>query len=140
RLNAAAEAPADPFGETFDPIIKLRAREADDFYRTIIPRPLNPQQTLVSRQAYASLLWSKQFYHYIVRDWLEGDPEQPPPPPQRWHGRNHDWVHLFNRDVISMPDTWEYPWYAAWDLAFHMICFAHIDPEFAKEQLILFLR
>src|SRR5439155_688852 len=78
----------------------------------------------VVRQAYASLLWSKKFYHYVVRDWLEGDPAQPPPPPSRRQGRNHDWPHLYNRDVISMPEGWEYPWYAAWDLAFHMIPFA----------------
>src|SRR5439155_11847338 len=76
----------------------------------------------------------------IVKDWLEGDPEMPPPPPQRLQGRNHDWIHLFNRDVISMPDKWEYPWYAAWDLGFHCVCFAHVDAQFAKEQLILFLR
>ena len=93
-----------------------------------------------SRQAYAGLLWSKQFYHYIVRDWLEGDPQQPPPPASRATGRNADWPHLYNRDVISMPDKWEYPWYAAWDLAFHMIPFARIDPDFAKQQLVLFLR
>ena len=94
----------------------------------------------MARQAYAGLLWSKQFYHYIVRDWLEGDPQQPPPPASRAAGRNADWPHLYNRDVISMPDKWEYPWYAAWDLAFHMIPFARIDPDFAKQQLVLFLR
>ena len=93
-----------------------------------------------ARQGFAGLLWSKQFYHYVVRDWLDGDPEQPAPPESRWKGRNRDWLHLFNRDVISMPDKWEYPWYAAWDLAFHMIAFAAIDPEFAKEQLVLMLR
>ena len=86
------------------------------------------------------LLWTKQFYHYVVKEWLEGDPNQPPPPASRRQGRNHDWGHLFNRDVISMPDKWEYPWYAAWDSAFHMIPMAEIDPGFAKEQLILFLR
>jgi len=94
----------------------------------------------VVRQAHAGLLWSKQFYHYIVRDWLEGDPQQPPPPLTRTAGRNADWPHLYNRDVISMPDKWEYPWYAAWDLAFHMIPFAEIDPDYAKQQLVLFLR
>ena len=94
----------------------------------------------ISRQAYAGLLWTKQFYQYVVKDWLDGDPKQPPPPPSRRQGRNHDWVHLFNRDVISMPDKWEYPWYAAWDSAFHMIPMAEIDPCFAKEQLVLFLR
>src|SRR5437867_4452139 len=92
------------------------------------------------RQGYAGLLWSKQFYHYIVKQWLEGEPAQPPPPASRLSGRNHDWVQLRNRDVISMPDKWEYPWYAAWDLAFHMVAFAAIDPGFAKQQLVLFLR
>jgi hypothetical protein len=92
------------------------------------------------RQAYAGLLWTKQFYHYSVTDWLEGDPAQPPPPAGRQSGRNHDWTHLYNRDVISMPDKWEYPWYAAWDLAFHMIPFAQLDPQFAKDQLVLLLR
>ena len=94
----------------------------------------------MARQAFAGLLWSKQFYHYIVKDWLEGDPAQPPPPAARRTGRNCDWPHLFTRDMISMPDKWEYPWFAAWDLAFHMIPFAKIDPAFAKEQLNLFLR
>src|SRR2546425_4920311 len=92
------------------------------------------------RQAFAGLLWSKQFYHYYVRRWLEGDPACPPPPPERLQGRNHEWLHLYNEDVISMPDKWEYPWYAAWDLAFHMIPLALIDPDFAKTQLVLFLR
>ena len=92
------------------------------------------------RQALAGMLWSKQCYHYDVRRWLEGDPGQPPPPPERRHGRNAEWTHLYNDDVISMPDKWEYPWYAAWDLAFHAIALALVDPDFAKEQLILFLR
>ena len=89
----------------------------------------------VARQGYAGLLWSKQFYHYVIRDWLNGDPAQPPPPPERLGGRNREWKHLFNRDIISMPDKWEYPWFAAWDLAFHMIPFSKIDPHFAKKQL-----
>jgi hypothetical protein len=92
------------------------------------------------RQAYAGLLWSKQFYHYVVNDWLDGDQDQPPPPPERKGGRNRDWRHVFARDIISMPDKWEYPWFAAWDLAFHMIPFAYIDPDFAKQQLLLILR
>jgi hypothetical protein len=95
---------------------------------------------MIKRQAYAGLVWSKQFYHYDVRTWLAGDPSQPPPPPQRGSGRNSDFAHLYNRDVVSMPDKWEYPWYAAWDLAFHMIPFAKIDPDFAKNQLLLLLR
>jgi hypothetical protein len=105
-----------------------------------MPKGLSEDEARVVRQAYAGLLWSKQFYHYIVGDWLEGDPGQPTPPASRATGRNADWVHLYNRDIISMPDKWEYPWYAAWDLAFHMIPFARIDPGYAKEQLVLFLR
>ena len=92
------------------------------------------------RQAFAGLLWSKQFYHYVVREWLEGDPVQPPPPPDACNGRNREWPHLYNADVISMPDKWEYPWYAAWDLAFHCVPLALVDSEFAKEQLMLMLR
>jgi hypothetical protein len=92
------------------------------------------------RQAFGGLLWSKQFYHYVVKDWLEGDPAQPRPPASRLTGRNHAWTQLYNSDVISMPDKWEYPWYAAWDLAFHCIALALVDPDFAKEQLTLLLR
>jgi hypothetical protein len=94
----------------------------------------------IARQAFAGLLWSKQFYHFAVLQWLEGDPDLPEPPPERWKSRNADWTHLYNRDVISMPDNWEFPWYASWDLAFHMVAFAEIDPDFAKEQLILLQR
>jgi hypothetical protein len=92
------------------------------------------------RQSFAGLLWSKQFYHYVIEQWLKGDPATPAPPEQRWQGRNHDWLHLYNADVISMPDKWEYPWYAAWDLAFHCVPLALVDSDFAKEQLILMLR
>src|SRR5689334_11406061 len=92
------------------------------------------------RQSFAGLLWSKQFYHYVVRDWLKGDPGAPTPPAERVGGRNHEWSHLYNADVISMPDKWEYPWYAAWDLAFHCVPLALVDCEFAKEQLVLLLR
>jgi hypothetical protein len=86
------------------------------------------------------ILWSKQFYHYIVADWRKGDPAQPPPPPERLGGRNREWDHVYSRDIISMPDKWEYPWFAAWDLAFHMVPMACVDPDFAKQQLVLFLR
>jgi hypothetical protein len=119
-------------------LIDQRIRETDAFYDSVLT--CRPEGRVISRQAYAGLLWSKQFFHYSVADWLEGDPSQPPPPPIRSHGRNCEWKHLYNRDVISMPDNWEYPWYAAWDLAFHMIPFAQIDPCFAKEQLLLLLR
>ena len=100
----------------------------------------DPDARRVQRQAFAGMIWSKQFYHYDVQEWLDGDPPQPPPPPERKHGRNREWKHLNNADVISMPDKWEYPWYAAWDLAFHCIPFAVIDPEFAKDQLVLLTR
>jgi len=125
---------------TFDDVFAARKREADDFYATIIPKDLSPDAQGVMRQGFAGLLWSKQFYHYVVKHWLQGDPGQPPPPAERTSGRNHDWPHLYNADVISMPDKWEYPWYAAWDLAFHCVSLALVDPDFAKEQLVLLLR
>ena len=140
RLYAETEAPKSVFGKAFDRIFSKRIEEADQFYASVSPQALNSEERSVERQAYAGLLWSKQFYHYSVHDWLRGDPGITSPPNERLEGRNHDWEHLFNRDVISMPDKWEYPWYAAWDLAFHMIPFARIDPDFAKKQLILFLR
>jgi Glycosyl hydrolase family 63 C-terminal domain len=124
---------------TFDAIFVARKHEADDFYSTIIPRDLTPDAQSVMRQGFAGLLWSKQFYHYVVKEWLRGDPGSPPPV-ERNSGRNHDWPHLYNADVISMPDKWEYPWYAAWDLAFHCVSLALVDPDFAKEQLVLMLR
>ena len=142
QLRLSDRLPADllPFDQSFNEVVAQRQKEADDFYATIIPESASDDAKLVQRQAYAGLLWSKQFYYYDVKTWLAGDPTQPPPPPQRLNGRNHDWTHLFNDDIISMPDTWEYPWYAAWDLGFHCVAFAFIDAEFAKEQLILLLR
>jgi hypothetical protein len=140
RLAAASTPPRTPFGRGFDELFRTRIAEADEFYAERIPAALSDEERRVARQAYAGLLWSKQFYHYVVPHWIEGDPAQPPPPEQRRNGRNCDWTHLYNRDVISMPDKWEYPWYAAWDLAFHMLPFARIDPAFAKAQLELFLR
>jgi hypothetical protein len=130
------------FDREFEGAFQRRIREADEFYARLQAHDdAGPDdQCQVVRQAYAGLLWSKQFYHYVIKDWIAGDPDQPPPPKSRTHGRNHDWPHLFNRDIISMPDKWEYPWYAAWDLAFHMIPMAKVDPEFAKSQLELFLR
>jgi hypothetical protein len=121
-------------------VFAARRREADEFYAALIPTDLSSAEANVVRQAYAGLLWSKQFYHYIVNDWLEGDPQQPPPPEDRKFGRNADWRHVYSRDVLSMPDTWEYPWFAAWDLSFHMIPFTKLDPQFAKDQLVLLLR
>ncbi len=126
--------------EGFDKLFALRQYEADEFYRTIIPQDLSADAQNVMRQGFAGMLWSKQFYHYVIKDWLEGDPGNPPPPRERRKGRNHEWTHLYNADVISMPDKWEYPWYAAWDLAFHCIPLALVDSDFAKEQLTLMLR
>jgi hypothetical protein len=139
RLSAEDEATPEPFGKSFDQVFADRIREADEFYALRTPGKLRKPESHIARQAYAGLLWTKQFYHYIVKDWLEGDP-QPPPPAVRKQGRNYEWTHLHNRDLISMPDKWEYPWYAAWDLAFQMVPLARIDPTFAKEQLVLFLR
>ncbi|MEO8499330.1 MAG: glucosidase [Vicinamibacteria bacterium] len=119
--------------------MRTRAAEADRFYDAILPDTTTRDEKAVLRQGYASLLWSKQFYFLDVADWLKGDPAQPPPPSKRLKGRNWDWAHLVNHDIISMPDKWEYPWYAAWDLAFHMVPFARVDPEFARDQLALFL-
>ncbi len=140
RLREVNQASVEPFGQEFDRTVAARAREADDFYASHAPPAASADERAVLRQGYAGLLWSKQFYHYVVRDWTEGDPSQPAPPADRLGGRNAEWTHVYNRDVISMPDKWEYPWFAAWDLAFHMIPFARIDPHFAKEQLLLLLR
>jgi hypothetical protein len=140
RLRAPGATASPGLGEDFDRVFEDRRREADAFYRGRIPKGVTEEERNVVRQAYAGLLWTKQFYHFAVKDWLEGDPAQPPPPESRKSGRNSAWTHLYNRDVISMPDNWEYPWYAAWDLAFHMIPFARLDPHFAREQLILLLR
>jgi hypothetical protein len=130
----------EPFGALFDQTFAERIQDADGFYGTVIPAGLSEDGRAIMRQAFAGLLWSKQFYHYVVRGWLAGDPAFPSPPPERQLGRNHQWQHLYNADVISMPDKWEYPWYAAWDLAFHTLPLALIDSEFAKGQLVLMLR
>jgi hypothetical protein len=140
RLRERGRSPESSFGPAFDRLFDRRIREADEFYAERIPAAATVDERRVMRQGYAGLLWTKQFFHYVQAHWLEGDPSQPRPPESRVGGRNSEWSHLYNRDVISMPDKWEYPWYAAWDLAFHMIPFARIDPEFAKEQLLLFLR
>ncbi|HET6373635.1 MAG TPA: glucosidase [Candidatus Polarisedimenticolia bacterium] len=140
RLSRDGIISSQPFGPEFERSFEDRIREADEFYADRIPETATDEERGVMRQGYAGLLWSKQFYHYVVKDWLEGDADQPSPPEGRKGGRNSEWAHLFNRDIISMPDKWEYPWYAAWDLAFHMVPFARIDPDFAKHQLELFLR
>jgi hypothetical protein len=130
----------DPLGAQFTSVIAARKQEADEFYTQLDPFPMNDDTREVQRQAFAGLLWSKQFYQYIIRDWLIGDETQPPPPPERLKGRNNEWFHLYNDDILVMPDTWEYPWYASWDHAFHMISLAMIDPDFAKQQLIVLTR
>jgi hypothetical protein len=133
----------------FDEVMAARKEDADDYYRRLLAdadadagadADADADEALVARQAFAGMLWCKQFFHYDVERWLDGDPVGPTPPPERLRGRNHDWRHLNNHDVISMPDTWEYPWYAAWDLAFHTIALAHLDAAFAKDQLILITR
>ena len=124
----------------FEEIVAQRRQEADEFYATVIPQTLSSDAQNVMRQGFAGLLWSKQYYHYVVKQWIDGDPGQPAPPVERRSGRNHSWIHLYNADVISMPDKWEYPWYAAWDLAFHCVPLALVDSDFAKEQLVLLLR
>jgi hypothetical protein len=129
----------DPFG-LFDAEVARRRAEADAFYRAIQPPGLDDDRRQVQRQAYAGILWSKQFYHYSVELWLQGDPAGPVPPASRKQGRNAGWGHVYNLDVLSVPDKWEYPWFAAWDTAFHCAVLARLDPEWAKRQLLLLLR
>ncbi|MCI0403851.1 MAG: glucosidase, partial [Acidobacteria bacterium] len=141
RLRFTDQTPGDKmFGPEFAKVFSERLAEADEFYAKRAGCCTSPDAIQVQRQAFAGVLWSKQFFHYDVRAWLEGDPGQPPPPAERKRGRNREWAHLYNADVISMPDKWEYPWYAAWDLAFHCIPLAQVDPDFAKEQIVLMLR
>ncbi|MEL7409464.1 MAG: glucosidase, partial [Cyanobacteria bacterium J06558_2] len=130
-----------PLGAEFETIFAQRKAEANEFYQAVTPYAELPgEMRQVQRQAFAGMLWTKQFYYYVVQDWLNGDPNSSPPPESRKLSRNREWTHLFNEDIISMPDKWEYPWYAAWDLAFHTIPLCLIDPEFAKDQLYLFTR
>jgi hypothetical protein len=136
RLRMTDKFQTEPFGE-FSSLFGLREKEADEFYNAIQEKIKNQDEKNIQRQALGGMLWSKQFYYYDVDQWLKGDPAQPAPPTERKTIRNHEWRHLNNADVISMPDKWEYPWYAAWDLAFHTIPLAMIDPEFAKQQLVL---
>ena len=139
RLRLRPEPRDTAFG-WFDAVMDTRRGDCDAFYGALQRDMANPDERLVQRQALAGMLWSKQFYMMDVRRWLDGDPAQPAPPTGRSHGRNADWRHLDNYDIISMPDSWEYPWYAAWDLAFHCVTFALIDPVFAKSQLLLLTR
>src|SRR6266403_1972023 len=124
----------------FDDLFTKRAHEADEFYAALAPKCLSTEHCAIERQALAGMLWTKQFYHYIMDQWLEGDPAFSPPPQERKHGRNSQWRHLYNERVMSMPDKWEFPWYASWDLAFHCIPLALVDAEFAKSQLDLIVR
>ncbi len=126
-------------GKSWSEALASREADADAFYASLAPAA-SADEALVMRQAFAGMLWSKQFYNYDVERWLRGDPGQPPPPASRLTGRNAGWRHLYNHDVVSMPDKWEYPWYAAWDLAFHCVTLAHVDPRLAKEQLRLITR
>jgi hypothetical protein len=137
QIRLAPEEKTRPFAQ-FDALCARRIREADEFYATVQAPHLTEDERRVQRQAFAGLLWSKQFYHYDVHRWLVGDPAQPAPPPERWQGRNRDWaLHFHNADIVLMPDKWEYPWYASWDLAFQSVVMAAIDPGFAKGQLML---
>lgn len=139
RIRLSRSTHRSPFGD-FDAVVVERRREADAFYGSLQTTMTDADARLVQRQALAGMLWSKQFYYYDVPQWLEGDPAQPAPPQARRHGRNAQWPHLNNADVISVPDAWEYPWYAAWDLGFHAVAFATIDTDFAKDQLLLLTR
>ncbi len=140
RLTPAADAPREPFGAEFEETVRRRVDEADAFFAAQRDAPLSDEERRVVRQADAGLLWSKQYYGWIVEQWLEGDPSQPAPPPARRSGPNRGWTHLWARDVLSVPDTWEYPWFAAWDLAFQCVAMARVDPYFAKRQLLLLCR
>lgn len=139
EIHMRLHPPGESRAIDFDAIFAQRIAEADQFHGFPFEAP--PSEALrIAREAEANLLWSKQFYNYGVLEWLEGDPAYPKPPESRCNGRNCGWRHLYNRDIISMPDNWEFPWYASWDLAFHMVAFAQLDPDFAKDQLVLFLR
>jgi hypothetical protein len=141
RLHLGPDNAAAPsLGADFDALFAQRIAEADAFYRRITPFDMPDDLRNVQRQAFAGMLWSKQYYHYFVERWLDGDPTEPTPPASRKQGRNHGWWHMDAADVLSMPDKWEYPWFASWDMAFHCVAFALIDPDFAKQQLTLLTR
>jgi hypothetical protein len=139
RIRLANYVISEPFGGFEDTMVK-RIREADEFYEQIQKDVKDEDQLNIQRQAYAGMLWNKQFYYYNVNEWLKGDPEQPAPSNNRKWGRNSGWKHLYAANLVSMPDKWEYPWFAAWDLAFHCIPLARLDPVFAKRQLEILLR
>jgi hypothetical protein len=139
RLSDASDL-AEPLGHEFNTAFAARKREADEFYQRITPFPLSEDMQNVQRQAFAGMLWCKQYYHYVVEDWLKGDPAAPKPPAERKRGRNREWFHFYADDILSMCDKWEYPWFAAWDLSFHCLTLAMIDPDFAKYQLDVLTR
>jgi hypothetical protein len=139
QLRFTDQSTDKPFAD-FATLFQRRSNEADEFYNEVIPTDLDEDSRSIVRQGFAGMLWSKQYYHYVIEEWINGDPKTPAPPDERKSGRNHEWIHLYNADVISVPDKWEYPWYAAWDLAFHCVPLALVDIEFAKEQLVLLLR
>lgn len=124
-----------PLGKKFDDVFRNRKADADEFYNKLSPSTIGEEKSSIQRKAFSGMLWSKQFYNYVVEQWLEGDTAFPPPPSERKTARNHSWIHVYADDVISMPDKWEYPWFASWDTAFHTIPFSMIDPDFAKKQL-----
>ncbi len=138
RLRPPSSSPA--FATAFDAVLAERRREADEFYAEVIPADADEDARLVARQAFAGMIWGKQYYRYDVKRWLDGDPTQPPPPAERRRGRNAGWTNVDARDILSMPDPWEYPWFAAWDMAFHTVALAHLDPSFAKYQLLVLCR
>jgi hypothetical protein len=140
RLRPRKSRPPAAFGKNFDRVIDARRGEADEFYAGLTPQGASEDEAMVMRQAFGGMLWSKQLYYYDVSRWLDGDPAQPPPPASRQYGRNSKWRNFNAFDIMSMPDKWEYPWFAAWDLAFHCVALAHVDPAFAKYQLVLLCR
>jgi hypothetical protein len=140
RLRLSDHQAKSPFGSDFEDVLEIRHKEADEFYDTVIPRSLNADQANVMRQALAGMLWSKQFYHYDVDKWLEERGSDPFKENRKQAPRNDLWHHMYNGDIISMPDKWEYPWYAAWDLAFHVLALSLVDLDFGKQQLKLMLR
>ncbi|MDZ4149557.1 MGH1-like glycoside hydrolase domain-containing protein, partial [Methylicorpusculum sp.] len=139
RLRLSRSANTQAFND-FERIFATRIGETDAFYAALQSHAKDPDARMIQRQALAGMIWSKQFYYYDIPQWLHGDPAQPKPDPARQHGRNKNWQHLNNADIISMPDKWEYPWYASWDLAFHCVTLAMIDPAFAKHQILLMTR
>ena len=140
RLTEKGQEPETAFGKEFEDVFESRKADLEEFHEEQTKEGTSAEEKVVARQARAGLLWTKQFYYYVIEDWLKGDDGQPVPPKERESGRNKEWRHFHARDILSMPDAWEYPWFAAWDSAFHMIPFAAIDPYFAKSQIELFLR